>query len=718
MRLRLVALVTVIGVFAGILAWVTGMGQSPRLDGLASRRGAQDTSRDEGPDVLRADSPATGPVEPESGRTAVVPPDTSNATSTFSLRVLSTAGTAIPDLSVLIASTEGTQELVTNEEGLASCSFAPPWRVLTRAEGFAPTRHVVLAQGQSGAQEIKIDRDSVLLQGQCWLDGLVPDRMIELHVIPDSGTLFPESELTDRERDFLGLTRGDHELLRFRSDASGGFLIRGAGLSEHVRVYATGLLTLPGQEGLESVSGYLGKGVALQLPAPGARVHAFSSSHELRGRCVVNGSGVAAEGAGITATVYPTPGSWTYMSTSVGPDGEFVLRSPVPHPSKVDVSVGATFVSRPKELSLTAGTTQFPDLGTILVDPQSFADLQVLGEQESPLAGAKLSISGYELTTDAEGRASVPIPGHEGDVKVTASAWGYATHTESLVLVEGAMQVIHLERSNRLRIALTSRSDGRRLAEYGLRGPMADLGDPTQGSIGAPASSDETSGNVTLWADETGTITLFGLPSGRTFTTEVVDPFGHVLERVAIQPLGDQEEREITLPVQADPTEFSGLVTDSEGTPIGGIDVEVVGLDGKGQHGVTSLSGRFDVREFCGSSARITVGGGGWSEVTRVLAPIPRGQVVHITLQPSTSLVVRVQAHDTEVLADLKVAAHAAGSESSWRGSRMQDDRWVLHGLPLGVVSVEADSDVTFARTEVDTRTTTEIVLRLAPKVD
>lgn len=573
-------------------------------------------------------------------------------------------------------------------------------------------------QTKPAISEIVVDRETVLIQGRCWLDGAVPQEAIELRLTPHAGTLLPDGELDEQERAFLGIGPHDFEVLKIRTDATGGVLLRGSPISEFVNVHATGLAVLPNPAGFGAASGYLGRGIAVQLPQRDLTVYAFSSNHELRGRCVLAGSGAPAAGAGVIATVFATPNAWEYSSSEVDATGAFRLRTPVLQPFKVELSFGSTFRSAGTKLTLAAEDAVFPELGTIVVKPLNFAQVHVVDQDGHPIAAATLVVNGMQLVADSAGLARAPLPEDGGPVSLTVSAWGHATQSENCMLTESATHVVRLRRANRLRVTLTSRSNGRGLPEYAIKGSIADLGDPTQGSIGAPASSDLTAGTVVLWADQSGAINLFGLPIGRAFAVEVIDPFGHVLDQFVVGPFDEQGELTLNLAVSIDPIAFTGLVTDPAGGPLPGIEVGVAAVGGRALYGVTDLSGRFEVREFCGDAVQITAGGGRWVEATHTIAPVQTGQTVRIALEPSRVLSVRIEAPDPAILAAIDVRAHAPGTDSTWRGSRLQDNRWVLHDLPLGIVTVEARSDTAEGRVVVDTRVTNEVLLTVSRRME
>lgn len=700
-----IAAVVILGVAWLADVWRPGMPASARGDDVAERE-----------PVLVVDPLAE--VAPATASRSAAPGDAHAAgpAATSALRVLSTSGDPVGDLDVLIQSVGGSAELSTDAEGLARTDLPLPWRVVTRAEGFAPTRHRIHEESPTGVHDVRIEREAVLLAGTCWLDDALPGKPLDLHLIPSGGTVFPDGELNEREQSFLTSGVLPFEALVFRCDARGVFTLRGAGISELVRAYATRLTTLTRPIASGTATGFLGRGVEVRLPEGSLQLYAYSSAHELYGRCLIAGSGAPAAGTGIVARIATGSGAWDYASTTVEADGSFRLQSATPRPSQVDLSIGSSIASKPTAQTLLAETTAFPDLGTLFVERARYAELLVQDDQGNPLAGARIAASGLQADTNAEGRVRLPASDADAPSNFTVSALGYEPHSASVVLEEGRLHVVRLERANRLRIRLTLAGDGRPLPDYGVRGATADLPDPSRGPIGTSSSVNREAGTIHLWTDAAGEVELFAVPVGRNIALDVLDPHGFALERVAVEPLASGEERDVAFAIRAEPKSFAGLVTAADGAPLAGIDVAVSAPGGRASYWSTDLAGRFEVGEFCGASAQVVAEGSGWLETTQLFEPVHEGMLVTLVLEPSTSLVVELRAQETFDPADAEVRAHAADSEQSWKGFARGGQRWVLEDLPRARLRLEASTGRLEARTEVDTRVTRELVLEMRPR--
>jgi hypothetical protein len=241
------------------------------------------------------------------------------------------------------------------------------------------------------------------------------------------------------------------------------------------------------------------------------------------------------------------------------------------------------------------------DLGELALAAGGVARLMVLDPDRRPVKGARVraqGVDGIAEETDSEGRAT--LQGLPPDTTLEVLARGFEPIRFSAPIPSEPMEVV-LQRANRLTIRIVDPEGdlqpGARVrisAESALfsEGVFNRFLIPQIPGLGSLGGRDGELHYYRLAADERGSIELQSILPGRTFALDVEDEAGGSAHHEVVDPMGAQEQRELTVRLSRQSRFLSGRVQDVFGQPLEGAAVTLWGdRDGIGRK--TGPDGRF-----------------------------------------------------------------------------------------------------------------------------
>jgi hypothetical protein len=219
------------------------------------------------------------------------------------------------------------------------------------------------------------------------------------------------------------------------------------------------------------------------------------------------------------------------------------------------------------------------DLGELALGVGGVARLVVLDPERRPVQGARVrarDVEGIAEETDSQGRAT--LQGLPPDATFEVLARGFEPIRFPAPISLEPVEVV-LQRANRLTIRILD-SNGApqpaarlRISAEGVLFPEGVFNrflTPQIPGLGSLGGRDGELHYYRLAADERGSIELQSILPGRTFALDVEDEAGGSAHHEVVDPMGAQEQRELTVRLSRQAKSLSGRVQDLFGQPLEG----------------------------------------------------------------------------------------------------------------------------------------------------
>lgn len=411
----------------------------------------------------------------------------------------------------------------------------------------------------------------------------------------------------------------------------------------------------------------------------------------------------------------PPPRSVEVLSTTTSEDGEFELGA-VPEGRFDLVVTGPGLASLEKRLQIEGHDTEI-DLGHLEMDRGQVLQGYVRDERNRPIAEASIELVIAQARTVIVDRRVGPVvtssegdfvieglkPGGNYELRVRHPEFAVQTLTGIVVPAEEPVEIVLRDASSLLGRVFDSGGtpiEGARVTALPEGMPDArSLNHRVRGA--APSVLTGPDGRFELADVEAGTLRVSAVAPG--FTEEVI----HDLE---VLP-GSEVKIQITLERGA---RVTGLVLDSQGRPLSGIQVEAPGSrdvsDGEGSYELQGLAaGRHSIKAWSSE----------YGEVSRSIEVRDRDLEVNLQFRPSQRLAGKVRSSEGEPLSDVLVHLQPSTEETVPR-SQVSDPQggFEFKSVDAGRYNIEAHRQgyaPARTRVEVEASSTEEIVLTLQP---